>query len=82
LLGRADLLRNLHPRQRITDANVHADQALELAGEPGKVGGATGQHDLADAKRAGLVLVVLERGDELAREVWIALRIASRAAFA
>src|SRR2546428_9880014 len=68
LLGLADLLRNLHPRQRVADANVHADQALELAGEPRQVGGAAREHDLADAKRAGLVLVILERGDELARK--------------
>ena len=54
--------------ERIADANAHADQALELAGEPGQVRGAAGEHDLADAQRAGLVLVVLERGDELARE--------------
>src|SRR5207244_8951649 len=68
LLGLADLLRDLHPRERIADANVHADQPLELAGQAGKVSGATRQHDLADAERAGLVLVVLERGNELARE--------------
>src|SRR5882724_7344198 len=60
LLGLADLLRDLHPRKRIADSNVHADQALELAGDPGQVGGAAGQHDLADAQRARLVLVVLE----------------------
>ena len=68
LLGLADLLRDLHPREWIADANVHADQALELSGEPGKVSRATRQHDLPDAERAWLVLVVLERGHELASE--------------
>src|SRR5207244_4152438 len=68
LLGLADLLRDLHPRERIANANVHTDQPLELTGQAGQVRGATRQHDLADAERAGLVLVVLERGNELARE--------------
>ena len=32
------------------------------------MGGAAGEHDLADTQRAGLVLVELERGDELPGE--------------
>ena len=44
------------------------DQALEFRCEPRKVRRAAGEHDLADAQGAGLVLVVLQRGDELARE--------------
>ena len=54
--------------KRICDPNGHADQALELGAEPGQVRGAAGEDDLADAQRAGLVLVELERGDELPRK--------------
>src|SRR5262249_16976121 len=68
LRARVELLRHLEPRQRVTDAHLHTSEALELAGETREAGGATGDDDLADAERAGLVLVELERGDELARE--------------
>ena len=54
--------------ERVADRDADADQALELVGDPAEVRGAAGDHDLADAQRAGLVLVELERGDELARE--------------
>ena len=54
--------------QRIADRDADADQPLQLLGEPGEVRGAARDHDLADAQRSGLVLVELERGDELARE--------------
>ena len=63
-----DLLAGLHIRERIPDADADADQLGELRSEPGKVRGAAGQDDLADAQRAGLRLVELERGDELAGE--------------
>src|ERR671924_781862 len=68
LLRIADALRHLHARKRIADADAHADQSFELSGEPGQVRRSSRQHDLADTERAGLVLVVLQRGDELARE--------------
>src|SRR5205823_5288935 len=68
LLRLADLLRDLHATKWIADAHAHADQALELAREAGEMRGAAREHDLADAERARLVLVVLERGDELAGE--------------
>src|SRR5437763_6787347 len=68
LLRFAHLLGDLHPGERIADADAHADQPLELAGETREVRGAARQDDLADTERTGLVLVVLERGDELARE--------------
>src|SRR5687768_3659334 len=62
------LLRDLEPRQRVGNADGHADQALELAAQAGQMRGSAGEHDLADAQRGGLVLVELERGDELPRE--------------
>src|SRR5947209_15937202 len=68
LLGLTHPLGDLHTRERVADADPHADQSFELAGEPGQVSGAARQDDLADAEGARLVLVVLQRGDELARE--------------
>src|SRR5207247_10191502 len=68
LLGLAHPLGDLHPGERIADTHAHADQPLELAGKTRQMRGATRQDDLTDAERAGLVLVVLEPGDELARE--------------
>jgi len=47
---------------------VNADEALQLRGEAGEGCGSSGDDDLADAERARLMLVELERGDELARE--------------
>ncbi len=68
LLELADLLRDLHAREGICDADRHADQPLELAAEPDQMRRAAGEDDLADTQRAGLVLVELERGDELPRK--------------
>src|SRR5207248_4357951 len=42
--------------------------ALKLGRDPGEAGGAAGDDDLADTERPGLMLVELERRDELARE--------------
>src|ERR671924_1474500 len=67
-LGVTDALSDPHPRERVADADAHADQAFEVVGEPAEVRGAAGEDDLADAERAGLPLVELERGDELPRE--------------
>ena len=68
LIAGRDALRNLEAGKRIPDADAHADEALDLLGEAGKLCGPAGDHDLADAETAGLVLVELERRDELARE--------------
>ena len=58
--------RDVH--ERIADADRDADQAPELGVDAGELGRAAGQDDLADAQGAGLVLVELERRDELAGE--------------
>jgi hypothetical protein len=55
--------------ERIADARPHAEEARELRGEARKLGGPAGEDDLADAERARLALVELERGDELAGEL-------------
>src|SRR5262245_6356453 len=68
LLGLAQLLAELDAVQRVTDLDPDADQPLQLVRDAAEVRGAAGYHDLADAQRSGLVLVELERGDELARE--------------
>src|SRR3954452_23427901 len=68
LLGLANLLPELHSQQRIADRGAHAHQLLQLPRRPAEVRGAAGDHDLADAQRSGLVLVELERGDELSRK--------------
>ena len=54
--------------KRVGNADGDADQPLELLGEPAAGGAAAGDEDLADAERAGLLLVEAERGDELAGE--------------
>src|SRR5205823_11009833 len=68
LLGLLQLLAELDARQRVAHGDAHADQLLQLIAETLEVGGPARDHDLADAQRAGLVLVELERGDELPRE--------------
>ena len=55
-------------RERIADANVHADSRSSSSASPGRCAVPPVSNDLADAKAAGLVLVELKRGDELARE--------------
>ena len=63
-----ELLADLDAHERIADATRTPIRRCELLGEAGEVRGAAREHDLADAERAGLVLVELKRGDELARE--------------
>src|SRR5207302_4396040 len=65
-LGLLAALRDLHTAEGIADPHGHADQTLEVVGEPFEMRRAAREHDLADAQRAGLVLVELERSDELA----------------
>src|SRR5436190_8550080 len=60
-----DALPVLDEIERIADANWNADQALELAVDPRGLGEAAGEHDLAEAERVRLILVELERRDEL-----------------
>src|SRR4029079_16493917 len=68
LVGLAQLLAELHAEQRTAHRDADADELLELVGDAAEVRAAARDHDLADAQRSGLVLVELERGDELARE--------------
>jgi len=68
LLGLANLATELHSHQRIADSHADADQPLKLLREPGEVCSSARDHDLTDAQGSGLVLVELERGDELPRE--------------
>src|SRR6266540_7449065 len=68
LIRVADLLRNLHSGERVANADADSDEPFELGSKSGQVGGASRENDLADPERAGLVLVVLERGDELAHK--------------
>src|SRR5947208_3085236 len=56
------------PARACSAAHADADPPLERAGRTRQVRRAAREGDLADAQRAGLVLVVLQRGDELARE--------------
>src|SRR6266545_1100648 len=58
LIRVADLLRNLHAGERVADAD--SDEPFELGSEPGQVGGASRENDLADPERTRLVLVVLK----------------------
>ena len=46
----------------------HADQAVQLVGEAGRCAEPPVKHELADAERAGLVLVEAQARDELARK--------------
>ena len=68
LLRLADLLRDLHARERIADPDTDADQLLELRGQTRQMRGPASQDDLADTDRSRLVLVELKRGHELTRE--------------
>ena len=54
--------------ERIADATRTPISRWSSSASPAEVRGAAGDDDLADAQRAGLVLVELERGDELPRE--------------
>src|SRR5437660_740034 len=63
-----DATRDRDPGERIADADLDADETLELLGEAVEVRRPACQDDLADAKGSGLVLVELKRGDELSRE--------------
>src|SRR4029078_4962341 len=67
LVGLAQLLAELHAEQRSAHSDAASHELLELVGDAAKVRAAARDHDLADAQRSGLVLVELERGDELAR---------------
>src|SRR5205807_6771680 len=68
LLAVLDAPADLHADEWIADAHLHADQPLQLVLESRQVGGSTRENDLADAEGSWLVLVELERADELARE--------------
>src|SRR5204863_2366752 len=61
-------LAELDATQRIADPDANADQPLELLGKAVQLRGSACDDDLADAQRSRLVLVELERGDELPRE--------------
>jgi hypothetical protein len=61
-----DALARYDALERIANAHAHADKALQLSGQAGQKRGSACDHDVADSERIGLVLVVLERGYELA----------------
>src|SRR5919202_2015156 len=67
-LGGLEPLPRLHALERVAEPDAHADQPLELVRQAVEVRRAAGEDDLADPERAGLALVELERGDELAGE--------------
>src|SRR5919198_3097384 len=67
-LGGLEPLAGLHADERVAAPDADADQPLGLFGRAVERRRPAGEHDLADSERAGLALIELERGDELARE--------------